>query len=80
VRLNVPHSVHPARTWQGESAGHYEGDTLVVDTIGQKVGPLSMVDRYGVQGTWPEALCAENTRGAGSSWVSLVPQALKPDL
>src|SRR6266849_5880452 len=47
VRLNVPHSAHPAPTWQGESVGHYEGDTLVVDTIGQKVGPLSMVDRYG---------------------------------
>jgi len=47
VRLNVPHSAHPAPTWQGESVGHYEGDTLVIDTIGQKVGPLSMVDRYG---------------------------------
>jgi hypothetical protein len=32
-----------------------------------------------VQGTWPEAVCAENTRGSGSSWVSLVPQASKPD-
>jgi hypothetical protein len=162
VRLNVPHSAHPAPTWQGESVGRYEGDTLVIDTIGQKVGPLSMVDRYGtpfsgslhvierywlidgamardlqlkhesayfgagrssppanpygrgeidpdptkpglqveitvddpvtfttpwsafvtyrhVQGTWPEAVCAENTRGSGSSWVSLVPHALKPD-
>jgi hypothetical protein len=162
VRLNVPHSAHPVPSWQGESVGHYEGDTLVIDTIGQKVGPLSMVDRYGTpfspalrvieryrlidgatardlqlkhestyfgagrssppanpygrgeidpdptkpglqveitvddpatfttpwsafvtyrraQGTWPEAVCAENTRGAGSSWVSTVPQALKPD-
>jgi hypothetical protein len=162
VHLNVPHSTHPEPSWQGESVGHYEGDTLVIDTIGQKVGPLSMVDRYGtpfspalhvveryrlingavardlqlkhestyfgagrsappinaygrgdidpdpakpglqveitvddpatfiapwsafvtyrhVQGTWPEAVCAENTRGSGSSWVSLVPEALKPD-
>jgi hypothetical protein len=47
VRLNLPHSPHPTATWQGESVGHYEGDTLVVDTIGQKVGPLSMIDRYG---------------------------------
>jgi hypothetical protein len=47
VRMNVPHSAHPTPTWQGESVGHYEGDTLVVDTIGQKLGPLSMVDRYG---------------------------------
>ena len=162
VRLNVPHSAHPLPSWQGESVGHYEGDTLVIDTIGQNVGPLSMIDRYGTpfsaalhvieryrlidgttardaqlkhesayfgagrssppanpygrgeidpdptkpglqvevtvddpatfttpwsalvtyrraQGTWPEAVCAENTRGAGSSWVSLVPQAATPD-
>src|ERR1700730_15607019 len=36
-----------APSWQGESVGHYEGDTLVVDTNGQKVGPLSMIDRFG---------------------------------
>jgi hypothetical protein len=47
VRMNVSHSDHPTPTWQGESVGHYEGDTLVIDTIGQKVGPLSMVDRFG---------------------------------
>jgi hypothetical protein len=47
VRMNVPHSAHPTPTWRGESVGHYEGDTLVIDTVGQKVGPLSMVDRYG---------------------------------
>jgi hypothetical protein len=162
VRMNVPHSAHPTPSWQGESVGHYEGDALVIDTIGQKVGPLSMVDRYGtpfsaamhvieryrlidgamardlqlkhessyfgagrsspftntsgrgdidpdttkpglqveitvddpatftmpwsalvtyrhVLGGWPEVVCAENPRGAGSSWVSLVPHADKPD-
>jgi hypothetical protein len=47
VRMNVAHSDHPTPTWQGESVGHYEGDTLVIDTIGQKVGPLAMVDRFG---------------------------------
>ncbi len=156
VRLNVPHSPHPTPSWQGESVGHYEGDSLIVDTIGQKVGPLSMVDRFGtpfsealhvieryhlidgaiardlqekhernyfpprggfrspygmgdidpdtakpglqveitvedsnvfttpwsglityrpVLGAWPEAVCAENTQGAGSSWVVLTPRA-----
>ena len=39
VRMNVAHSEYPAPTWQGESVGHYEGDTLLIDTIGQKVGP-----------------------------------------
>jgi hypothetical protein len=47
VRLDVPHAPHPAPSWQGESVGHYEGDTLIVDTIGQKVGPISMIDRFG---------------------------------
>jgi hypothetical protein len=47
VRMNTPHSAHPTPTWQGESVGRYEGDTLVIDTIGQKIGPLSMVDRFG---------------------------------
>jgi hypothetical protein len=34
VALNQPHSANPKPTWYGESVGHYEGDTLVVDTIG----------------------------------------------
>jgi hypothetical protein len=32
--LDVPHSANPKPSWYGESVGHYEGDTLVVDTIG----------------------------------------------
>jgi hypothetical protein len=34
VYLDVPHSPSPKPSWYGESVGHYEGDTLVVDTIG----------------------------------------------
>jgi hypothetical protein len=34
VYLNVAHSAHPKPTWYGESVGHYEGDTLIIDTIG----------------------------------------------
>ncbi len=33
VYLDVPHSPSPKPSWYGESVGHYEGDTLVVDTI-----------------------------------------------
>ena len=34
IYLNVPHTADPKPSYYGESAGHYEGDTLVVDTIG----------------------------------------------
>jgi hypothetical protein len=34
VYMDVPHSENPNPSWYGESVGHYEGDTLVVDTIG----------------------------------------------
>ena len=44
VYLDVPHSEHPAPSWYGESIGHYEGDTLVVDTIGQN--DKTVVDNY----------------------------------
>jgi hypothetical protein len=45
IYLNVPHSNHPGHTWYGESVGHYEGDTLVVDTIGQNA--KTQIDRFG---------------------------------
>ena len=47
VRLNSQHPSVVTPTWSGDSIGHYEGDTLVVDTIGFKTGPLSMLDVYG---------------------------------
>jgi hypothetical protein len=34
-------------SWYGDSIGHFEGDTLVIDTVGIKVGPHSMIDSYG---------------------------------
>jgi hypothetical protein len=45
VYLDVPHSKDIKPSWYGESVGHYEGDTLVVDTIGQN--GKTRVDRYG---------------------------------
>jgi hypothetical protein len=45
IYLNVPHSANPKPSWYGESVGHYEnGDTLVVDTIGQN--DKTYVDNY----------------------------------
>jgi len=47
VRLNQPHPAFVTPSWHGDSVGHYEGDTLIVDTIGVKLGPAAMVDTYG---------------------------------
>ena len=44
VYMNVPHSEYPTPSWYGESVGRYEGDTLVVDTIGQDT--RTFVDNY----------------------------------
>ena len=34
-------------SWYGDSVGHYEGDMLVIDTVGVKTGPLAMADWFG---------------------------------
>jgi hypothetical protein len=47
VRLNSAHPAPVTPTWQGDSVGHYEGDTLVVDTVGIKPSPWPVIDRYG---------------------------------
>jgi hypothetical protein len=47
VRMNEPHPAPLTPSWHGDAVGHYEGDTLVIDTVGMKVGPFSMVDMYG---------------------------------
>jgi hypothetical protein len=44
VYLNVGHTPNYKPSWWGESVGHYEGDTLVVDTIG--VTDRTFVDYY----------------------------------
>jgi hypothetical protein len=44
VYMDVPHSAHVTPSWYGESVGHYEGDELVVDTIG--LNDRTFVDNY----------------------------------
>jgi hypothetical protein len=57
VRMNQPHPADVIPSWNGDSVGHYEGDTLVIDTVGVKVGPFptpdlyAMVDRLGTPHT-----------------------------
>jgi hypothetical protein len=47
IRLNSTHPANVRPSWTGDSIGHYEGDTLVVDTIAMKVGPVTMSDQFG---------------------------------
>jgi len=51
IWLNREHSTNPKPSWYGESVGHYEDDTLVVDTIGQKAHRMSVVDPFGTPHT-----------------------------
>jgi hypothetical protein len=51
VRMNRPHPARVTPSWYGDSVGHYEGDTLVIDTVGVKVGPFAMLDWYGTPHT-----------------------------
>lgn len=47
IWLNREHPAKVVPSWHGDSVGHYEGDTLVVDTIGVKTGKYSSIDRFG---------------------------------
>jgi len=44
IYMDVPHSENVVPSWYGESVGHYEGDTLVVDTVG--LSTKAAVDYY----------------------------------
>ncbi len=48
VRMNQPHPALLTPSVYGDSVGRYEGDTLVIDTVGIKTDrPFAMVDMYG---------------------------------
>jgi len=47
VRLNQPHPATVIPSLHGDSVGRYEGDMLVIDTVGVKLGPYRMIDRFG---------------------------------
>ena len=64
VRMNEPHPAPVMPSWYGESVGHYEGDTLVIDTVGVKTDrPYAMVDMYGT----PTARRCTSSNVIGSS-------------
>jgi hypothetical protein len=48
VRLNQQHQSPLKPSWYGDSIGHYEGDTLVIDTVGIRTDrPYAMADLFG---------------------------------
>jgi hypothetical protein len=48
IRMNASHPSPLTPSWFGDSVGHYEGDTLVVDTVGVKTDrPYAMQDLFG---------------------------------
>jgi mRNA interferase HigB len=52
VRMNQSHPASVTPSWYGDSVGHYEGDTLVIDTVGIRTDrPVAMVDTYGTPQT-----------------------------
>ena len=47
IRMNRPHPAQVTPSWYGDSVGYYEGDELVIDTVGIKIGRFSMLDWFG---------------------------------
>ncbi len=47
VRLNDSHPARVTPSWYGNSVGHYEAGSLVIDTVGIRTRAGSMIDMYG---------------------------------
>ena len=47
IRMNGAHPAKLVPRPMGDSVGHWDGDTLVIDTVGVKVDPYTSVDRFG---------------------------------
>jgi hypothetical protein len=81
VRLRAPHPAHLMPSWHGDAVGRYEGDTLVIDTVGIKTDrPFAMIDMFGTPYTEKlhvveryhlrdhEAVKDDLERGAKENW------------
>ena len=47
IRMNAAHPAELVPSPMGDSVGHWEGETLVIDSVGVKVDPFTSVDRFG---------------------------------
>ncbi len=64
VRMNEPHPAQVTPSWYGDSVGHYEGDTLVIDTVAVRRGRapvrrLTSCFRFGspLTAAYPQTVC-----------------------
>jgi hypothetical protein len=65
VRLNKQHPSPLKPSWNGDSIGHYEGDTLGVDTVG--VNPnrkYAMIDLFGIAAAAMQATSVATNQNA----------------
>jgi hypothetical protein len=62
------HPADPSPTWYGHSIGRWDGDTLVVDTIGVNVsGSIAAERRTARACTWSSAIRARTIRPCAAS-------------
>jgi hypothetical protein len=47
IRMNASHPADLKPTPMGDAVGHWEGDTLVIDTVSIRVDPFTSIDRFG---------------------------------
>jgi hypothetical protein len=72
VRLNAKHRTDGVRPWMGDSIGHYEGNTLVVETT-------NFPERDGFMGSWKNLKVTERFTRVSPSRVNYQFQIEDPD-